>query len=77
MSHDILDHNAIRSDLPITFKIGCVVVCFAIPLYVTGWQMGYRASRNYERQAALKAGVAEWRVDSKTGDTKFHYKESK
>jgi hypothetical protein len=48
----------------------------AIPmmfLYITIGVCGRADGKNLERQNAIKAGVAEWIIDSKTGKKEFKY----
>lgn len=42
-----------------------------------GFWAGHWNARNIERANAIKAGAAEYIVDSKTGETKFVYKNMK
>lgn len=45
-----------------------MVSCLVVGLLV-GMALGFSGSQ----VAAIKAGVAEWRIDPKTGDKSFHY----
>ena len=49
-----------------------VCICLIVGLLVSGWA-GYVVGVNKEREAATKAGQAEWRIDPKTGEKSFHW----
>jgi len=49
------------------------VVTAAIILFCAGAWLGHLATRSDLRAVAIKAGVAEYRVNPKTGETSFHF----
>lgn len=58
-----------KSESTITFIIGLLVATFAL-----GGLLKCSGERGMdERARAIEAGVAEWRIDAKTGVKSFHY----
>jgi hypothetical protein len=66
-----------RNDSDILGFIALFAVLFfgglAVGSYV-GCKTGTFDGREWTRQEAIKAGVAEWQVNPKTGETKFVWK---
>ena len=59
--------------------LGCLAACvgigiIAFAVFSIGWWHGRDYYRNQMRKDAIEAGVAEWRVDPKTGATEFVFK---
>jgi hypothetical protein len=51
-------------------KVGCIL--FAVTIFcafMAGWTIG----QGMTRQQAIEAGVAEWRIDSQAGKTRFEW----
>jgi hypothetical protein len=48
--------------------------CLAAFFFFVGLTCGCNGGTTLERRAAIAAGVAEWQVDPRTGETSFHYR---
>ena len=55
---------------------GCCIAIYGA-IFALGLCGGIGVGIRYERRQAVEAGVAEWRVDAKTAETSFHYREAK
>jgi hypothetical protein len=53
------------------FSIICTLAAIAIAFYTVGKDAG----ESYERERAIKSGVAEWRINANTGERMFTYLE--
>lgn len=54
---------------------GCFVLFAAYILIfsMAAFGLGSNCAREREREKAIEAGAAEWRIDPKTGERTFHY----
>lgn len=58
------------------FEDGAIIVSILAVLAALVFYFGIIAGRDYVRSKAIEANVAEWVVDSKTGETEFKWKEA-
>lgn len=56
------------------YVLPCIIVCL---FFINGCNLGVHLEKSFMRDEAIKAGVAHWTIDSKTGETKFKYKTDK
>jgi hypothetical protein len=60
------------------FEVIITVVVIIMPfalISIIAWSVGICGGEDWERKRAIKAGVAEWRINPKTGEKVFTYLE--
>lgn len=55
-------------------RIALGVFFSMIAALLIGGMVGFYSGIHAERKKSVEAGVGEWRVDPKTGETEFRYK---
>jgi hypothetical protein len=54
-------------------ELGPIAFLVVVLGLFAGFTVGYRAASVNHKSNAIQAGVAEYRVDPKTGETSFHF----